>query len=157
MALYSRRKGCVLLGAGLASLMAALGAELGDQLRLRPAGGRTARATLVKAGAAAAQQEPHGTAVPALAAPAAIPGCQGAPSQPLLPPPPPQQQQGLALNSSRQRPTKRGGSPTNWCGLEPEDTGCYSLVLSPHVVHRDFKAGMPGKLQGHALGRCTWP
>ena len=88
MAQYSRRKGCVLLGAGLASLMAALGAELGDQLRLRPAAGRTARATLVKV---EAQPEPHGAAVSALAAPAAIPGSQVAPSQPLLPPPPPQQ------------------------------------------------------------------
>lgn len=154
MALYSRRKGCVLLGAGLASLMAARGAELGDQLQLRPAGGRTARATLVKAAAAAAQPEQPGAAVPALPAPIASAGSQGAARQ--LPPLPQQQQQGnAAQNGSSQRPPRRRGGPTNWRGLEPEDTGCCSLVLSPSAVHRDCKVTIPGKLQGSGRSRLT--
>lgn len=255
MALYSRRRGCVLLGVGLGSLLASLGASLGDQLQLRPAGGRVAHAVHVKpasavqvpgapaaaAAAAAAppaaerrsqqlkqpQQPRQGPAAAALAgagcthcgSPTPGPpgtrgytwrrhpstgsrlcgpcgqyaGSHGGALRPLAQglkqqgqqaqqaqqaqqqdveedeweeeqdleeeqeqeqeqeeEEPSRQQHSSAAPARRQR--RRGGAPTNWRGLEPVDVGRYLLVLSPHVVERDHRACMPGKLHRWSQG-----
>ncbi|PRW59404.1 hypothetical protein C2E21_2307 [Chlorella sorokiniana] len=92
MALYSRRKGCVLLGVELGSLLASLGAQLGDELQLQPAG-------------------------------------------------------------EQQASRRSGGLPTNWRGLESEGTGRYSLVLSPIVVHREHRAGIPERYAVAVFGQ----
>ncbi len=140
MALYNRRKGCVLLGVGLGNLMSALAAEQGDKLQLRPAGSHTARATLVKPAAAAAQMPGQpAAAAAAAAAPSAASRGQGGSGQP-------QGNTPLHIPSPAPLPLKRPGPPTNWRGLEPADSRRYSLLLSRNVVQGERRAGMPGKM-----------
>jgi len=145
MALYNRHKGCVLLGVGLGSLMSALAVKQGDRLQLQPAGSHTARATLVKPAAAAALMPGQpAAAAGAAAAPSAASSGQGGSGHPHGGRP-------LHIPSPAPLPPRRPGPPTNWRGLEPADSGRYSLLLSRNVVQGERRAGMPGKMGRDSL------
>lgn len=130
---------------GLTSLLSSLGAGVGDQLCFEPAGRLAAKATLIKAAAAAgaaggrAAGPRRQAALPARAQQQDEPAEEEGGDAPPLP-----------LNSSaaapgQRQPSRRGGR-CSWRGLEPADTGHYSLVLSSRTVNNEHRAWIPGRL-----------